>query len=91
LNLHCSLAWGESNLIQLLLADSHQLLHAGIQSILAPTSEITLIGTATNDIQLRQRCNQRQPDVLLLALNITEPPWTDLLKYLQKNIPKQKP
>lgn len=77
-------------MIQLLLADSHQLLHAGIQSILAPFSEITLIGTATNDIQLRQRCNQRQPDVLLLALNITEQLWTDLLEYLQKKYPETK-
>lgn len=77
-------------MIQLLLADNHQLLHPGIQSILAPFSEITLIGTATNDIQLRQCCTQCQPDVLLLALNITEPPWTDILEYLQLKYPETK-
>ncbi|MCP5098197.1 MAG: response regulator transcription factor [Chloroflexi bacterium] len=71
-------------MIRVLLADNHQLLHFGIRAILSTPDNITLIETAMYSDQLWQLTYEHQPDVILLALNIVDPPWTNVLKQIQQ-------
>jgi DNA-binding NarL/FixJ family response regulator len=77
-------------MIRVLLADKHQLLHAGIRAILSATDDITLIDTATCHNQLRQLYHEKKPDIILLALNVAESPCTDLLNFIQQSCPTVK-
>lgn len=70
--------------MRVLLADSHQLLHLGIRTVLSATNEIVLIDAVTSDKQLRQLCREQQPDIILLALNITASPHIDLLNFTKQ-------
>lgn len=81
---------GESdqmNLIRVLLADNHQLLHSGIRTILATSEEIKLAAAVTRHEQLRLCYQQHQPDVVLLALNVADVPCADILSAVQQQCP----
>ncbi len=73
-----------------MLADSHQLLHLGIHVALSSVSEITLVETVVCPHQLRQLYRQCQPDVILLALNIVEPPCIEIVNNIQQQCPAAK-
>jgi DNA-binding NarL/FixJ family response regulator len=80
----------EEVLIRVALADNHQLLHAGIQTTLAPHKEIRLIGAATRERDLRQLCLNHHPDVVILALNVIDDPCQNMLHDLRKQCPTAK-
>lgn len=70
-------------MIRVILADSHQMICSGINTILSSTDELTLIATVTRGNELQNLCYQHEPDVLLLALNL-DIPYLDMLDYLKQ-------
>ena len=77
-------------MIRVLLADSHQLLHLGIRTALSTNNKFTLIDAVTCETQLRQLCRQHQPDVILLALNITASSGTEVINDIRQQCPATK-
>lgn len=77
-------------MIRVLLADSHQLLHLGIHTALSANHKIRLIDSVTCASQLRQYCHQHQPDVVLLATNIVDSAYIDVINDVQQQCPTAK-
>jgi DNA-binding NarL/FixJ family response regulator len=75
------------SVIRTLLADSHRLLHPGIDAILTPAENIDLIATAMSGDELQQLCCERRPDVVLLGLNVFDLPCLEVLNTLQEQCP----
>lgn len=67
-------AEGESDVIRVLLADDHDLVRAGIRSLLAHVDGILVVGEATNGVEAIELALGRQPDVVVMDLHM---PKTD--------------
>ena len=74
------------NKIRVILGDNHRLFHKFITELFAE-SEIQLIAIVTDSIEVQNLCQEHQPDVLLLAPNVTGATILDTLNYLSNNCP----
>ena len=74
------------NKIRVILGDNHRLFHKFITELFAE-SEIQLIAIVTDSIEVQNLCQEHQPDVLLLAPNVTGATILDTLNYLRNNCP----
>lgn len=73
------------DLIRILLADSHRLLHPSIQTIFSTTDNLILTDEVTDSHQLLQQIRQENPpDLVLLSPNITEIPITHTIDTLKE-------
>lgn len=54
--------------ITVLIVDDHEIMRTGIAALLEKTEDISLVGEAENGQQAVQRCEQLQPDVVLMDL-----------------------
>lgn len=57
-------------MIRVLLADDHQLVRAGLASLLEAQDDITVIGTAADGAEAVKLAAQEQPDVILMDLSM---------------------
>jgi DNA-binding NarL/FixJ family response regulator len=73
--------------IHVLLADDHPLIRAGIRSILAAESDLTLVGEATTGDEAQRLCQELQPEVLLLDLQMPGLPPSEIVSYLREHCP----
>jgi two-component system response regulator DegU len=63
-------ALGEKKRIKLLIADDHQLFREGLKRILNMEDDIEVIGECYNGIQVLEFCNQTQPEIVLMDINM---------------------
>ncbi|GJM40331.1 MAG: DNA-binding response regulator [Ardenticatenaceae bacterium] len=74
------------NNIRIILGDNHRLFHKFLTELFAE-SEIQLIATVTDSNEIQKLCQEHQPDVLLLAPNVTGATILDTLNYLRNSCP----
>lgn len=75
-------------LISVLLADDHPLIREGIGNTLRKEPDLRLVGEAGDGDACLQLCRSRQPDVLLLDLDMPGPPPLELIALLRDNCPQ---
>ncbi len=76
-----------SHPIRVLLADDHPLICVGIRAVLAATPTIELVGETTDGCMTQQMCQELQPTVLLLALDLPGPPTMEIVAFVQTHCP----
>jgi DNA-binding NarL/FixJ family response regulator len=74
-------------MIRVLLADDHPLVRAGLRTTLASEEDITVVGEATNGYETKRLCEERQPDVVVLDLNMPGPRPVETVTYLREHWP----
>jgi DNA-binding NarL/FixJ family response regulator len=76
--------------IRVLLADDHPLVRAGIRSVLTAEEDIALVGEAVDGDQVLRLCQELEPDILLLDLNMPGPSPFETVAYLRQHCPAVK-
>ena len=56
--------------IKLMIADDHRLFREGIKALLAVTEDIEIVGEAEDGESALARCQELQPDVILMDINM---------------------
>lgn len=75
--------------IRVLLGDKERLIHDAVRLAIEEDERLRLVGELTGENDLRTMCPKFQPDILLLATNVTEKPLT-LLETIHRHCPKLK-
>jgi DNA-binding NarL/FixJ family response regulator len=78
------------NKIRVLLADDHKILRDGIRSLLAITSNIDVVGEASDGIEALEKVEETLPDVLVLDLSMPRMTGLDVTRRVCKTFPKTK-
>jgi DNA-binding NarL/FixJ family response regulator len=60
----------QMNRIKLIIADDHKLFREGIKALLAVTDDIEIVGEAEDGESTLKRCQELQPDVILMDINM---------------------
>jgi DNA-binding NarL/FixJ family response regulator len=76
--------------IRVLLADDHPLVRAGLRASLQHSEGITLVGEATNGVEVLPFCTDLTPDVVLLDLHMSGPPPQETVALLRARLPQIK-
>jgi DNA-binding NarL/FixJ family response regulator len=76
-----------AEVIQVLLADDHPLVRAGIRATLATEPDLVPVGEAANGYEVQRLCRDLQPDVLVLDLSMPGPPPLAVVAYLREHCP----
>ena len=56
--------------IKLMIADDHRLFREGIKALLALTDDIEIVGEADDGESTLKRCEELQPDIILMDINM---------------------
>lgn len=72
-----------SQKIRIVLADDHPLVRTGIQKTLEEEGDLVVVGEATNSDEVRYLCQEHQPDILLLDLNMPGTSAVETVTYLK--------
>lgn len=56
--------------IKLMIADDHRLFREGIKALLALTDDIEIVGEAEDGESTLKRCEELQPDIILMDINM---------------------
>ncbi len=75
--------------IRVLLADKERLIHDTIRLAIDEDERLRLVGEITGENDVQTMCPKLQPDILLLATNLTEKPLT-FLETIHRHCPKLK-
>lgn len=76
-----------SKIIRIFLVDSHPLILAGIRAVIAALPDLELVGEAATRDEIWSACQEKRPDVMLLATNINNLSVTDALMQAQQYCP----
>jgi DNA-binding NarL/FixJ family response regulator len=74
--------------IRVLLADDHPFVRSGLQTTLEVEPDIVVVGEAADGDEVRRRCVELQPDVLVLDLSMPGPPATATVAFLREQCPR---
>ncbi len=77
-----------SETIRVLLADDHPLVRAGIRATLTAEPDLTVVGEAINSHEVQRLCQELDPDVLLLDLNMPGPSPAKTVAYVREQCPE---
>ena len=72
--------------IRLLIADDHQVVRSGLESLLSGT-EFELVGQARDGVELLRMAEELQPDVILLDIRMPEKDGLEALEQLREKFP----
>lgn len=75
--------------IRVLLADKERLIHDAVRLAIEEDERLRLVGELTGENDVQTMCPKLQPDILLLATNVTEKPLT-FLETIHRHCPKLK-
>jgi DNA-binding NarL/FixJ family response regulator len=75
------------NLVKLYLADDHQILIDGLISFFNEIKTIEVVGTANDGSTLIREIHKKQPDIILLDLNMPKLDGVKTLERLKKEYP----
>lgn len=76
--------------IQVILADDHPLIRSGLRSRLQEEPGIAIVGEASHGDMAMRQCQDLQPDVLVLDLNMPGPPATSIVSYVHVRCPEMR-
>ncbi|HQN64384.1 MAG TPA: response regulator transcription factor [Methylophilus sp.] len=74
--------------INVIIADDHAILRAGLKQILAETDDIAVIAEASNASDAIKLCRMPEIDVLLLDISLPDRSGIEALKYIKKENPQ---
>lgn len=77
-------------MIRIAIADDHSLVINGLQKIFSTSTEVEIVGTYSNGDQLLAGLQQRQPDVLLLDIQMPGKNGIELAGMVHKQYPEIK-
>lgn len=77
-------------MIRLLLADDHQILLDGIRAILESDDDLTVVGTASNGVEVLRFLEKEKVDVLLLDLQMPEMDGIETIEHVHAEYPAVK-
>lgn len=75
----------DSYKIRVLLVDDHRIFRDGIVSMFSNSSEVSIVGLASNGQEALERLAELKPDVIILDLSMPGTSGLDLLKLLQES------
>ena len=76
--------------IRVLLADDHPLVRTGLRTTLSAEADLELVGEATDGNETQRLCQELQPDVLLLDLNMPGPTPVETVNSVRQHNPHLK-
>jgi two-component system, NarL family, invasion response regulator UvrY len=74
-------------MIHVLIADDHPVIRAGLRDILGQSSNIEIVGEATDGSDVVAKVLSTTPDVVLLDLSMPGPPFVEVLRQLRQQHP----
>ncbi len=74
--------------IRILIADDHAIVREGVKQILADTGDIIVAGEAENGSDAIKLARNKDADVLLLDISMSDRSGIDVLKHIKKESPK---
>lgn len=69
--------------IRVILADDHVVVRIGIRNLLSRSTDISVIGEASNGVEAIQLVNELKPDVLLLDMEMPELDGVEVARRLR--------
>lgn len=78
------------NPIKVIIVDDYQMLLDGFSALLAGESEVEVIGTAENGLELQDLLKEKQPDVILLDISMPVMNGKETARWLKDKFPDVK-
>jgi DNA-binding NarL/FixJ family response regulator len=78
------------NTIQILIADDHPVVQDGLQAVLSTQSDFKIVGVAETGIEVLQIVTAKEPDIVLLDLEMPEMDGLEVLENLRIDHPQVK-
>lgn len=75
-------------MINILIADDHELFREGLKKILKPEPDMTVIAEATNGQQVYERVAEQEPDIVLLDISMPGESGLEVLEELKRRVRK---
>lgn len=75
-------------MINVMLADDHSIVRAGLKQVLGEAADCRVVGEASNGNEVLTMLRTEQPDVLLLDMSMPGKSGIDLIKQLKSDYPK---
>ena len=75
-------------MIEVLMADDHPIVRAGLKQIVAESDDIVVKGEANDGNEVLAMVRKREWDVLILDISMPGLSGLDLIKYLNSEVPK---
>jgi DNA-binding NarL/FixJ family response regulator len=79
-----------AEMVRVVLADDHPLIRSGLRSRLEEEPGISIVGEASHGDMAMRACQDLQPDVLVLDLNMPGPPATSIVSYVHVRCPEMR-
>lgn len=76
--------------IKILICDDHPLISEGLEKMIANINNMTIIGTAPAIVPLMDLLTQKQPDIILLDINLPDGNGADVCLTIKKQFPRVK-
>ncbi len=70
--------------INVLIADDHAIVRAGLRTLIATEKDLKLIGEATGGLEAIEKVNQMLPDVLVLDISMPDKDGIEVLRTLKE-------
>ncbi len=74
--------------IEILLADDHGVLRAGLRALLNVEPDLSVVGEAASGDEAIERAAELQPDIVLLDLNMPGPSGIEITRRLREALPE---
>lgn len=78
----------ESNLIQVVLADDHEIVRKGIHDLLAEEDDIQVVAEATNGVEAVDLTLEHRPDVAVLDIQMPEMTGIEATRQIKAKAPE---
>ena len=74
-------------MISIAIADNHAIVRSGLKQIFGTTTDITVVGEASNSMEVLELCRQVSCDLLLLDMTMPGSSGVELIKRLRVEMP----
>jgi len=74
-------------MIKVLVADPHMIVHKGIKAVFRNSTEISIIGKVTNDVDIYDYLDENHVDIVIMELDFSSVDGLSILKKIKKEYP----
>lgn len=74
-------------MIKVLVADPHIIVHKGIKAVFRNSTEISIIGKVTNDVDIYNYLDENHVDIIIMELDFSSVDGLSILKRIKKEFP----
>jgi two-component system invasion response regulator UvrY len=74
-------------MIKVLVADPHIIVHKGIKAVFRNSTEISIIGKVTNDVDIYDYLDENHVDIVIMELDFSSVDGLSILKRIKKEFP----